>query len=58
MPKQGELSKVADSSDLPNLHCASKHITDDAHVFGSIGPQFRRLSRKGHTSNKAVIDEQ
>jgi hypothetical protein len=48
MPKQGELAEVADPPDLPNLHRASKHITDGAHFSGAIGPQFRRLSRKSH----------
>ena len=48
MPKQGELAEVANPSDLPNLHRASKHITDGAHFSGAIGPQFCRLSRKSH----------
>ena len=56
MPEQSELSKVADSSDLPNLHFASRYITGDVHFPGSIGTQFRRLSRKSHTSSLADID--
>jgi hypothetical protein len=49
MPQQSELSKVAHSSDLFDLHCASGPTTGDVHSFGAIKTQFCRLSRKGHT---------
>jgi hypothetical protein len=58
MPKQSDLSEVAYSSDLPNLHCASQHITGDASSSGSVGLKFRQLSRKSHTSNMVVISDQ
>jgi hypothetical protein len=51
MPEQRELSEIADSSDLLNLHRASTPITDGFHFFGSIGPHFRQLSRKSHRTS-------
>jgi hypothetical protein len=60
MPEQSELSEVADASDSPNLHCASRYITGGVHFFGSIGTHFRRLSRKSHTpawSSSMILDE-
>ena len=57
IPKQGELAEVAYPSDLPNLHRASKHITDGTHFSGAIEPQFCRLSRKSHKPTPAAPDD-
>ncbi len=40
MPQQSELSEVADSSDLPNLHFASNHTTGEVRSFGLVEQKF------------------
>jgi hypothetical protein len=48
MPQQSELAEIADSSDLSNLHRASKHITSDIQISCTIGSQLGRPSQKSH----------
>lgn len=55
MPKQSELSEVADSSDLPNLHFASNHTTGEVRPFSVVEQKFHQLSRKGHTANLSTV---